>query len=115
MAEKVDAGLEKLEQEQRDDVKYARDTRTYLRTEAAAVRADAAAARADEIAQLTAKVDTAKKQLEMLQANFALAGAETSIHLAAEQARADAEVKELQSRIAKLKAANELASLSAGT
>lgn len=104
MSEKIAAGIEKLETERRDDVKYARDTVAWQRTEAAAVRAE-------EIAQATFEIDKLKKQKERLDAQAALSPPAAPDATKAEMARLDAETALLQSRIARAKAAAELAGL----
>jgi hypothetical protein len=108
VAEKAEATIEKMEEERRSDIKYARETQTWNRTEAAA-------ARAEELAILTSQIDQTKKQLELLRAQADLAGAAASIQLAAEVARLEGELKSLQAQVAKVKAARELETLMAGT
>ncbi|HYI64729.1 MAG TPA: hypothetical protein VEW71_07575 [Allosphingosinicella sp.] len=106
IAERTQTALEAMETERRSDIQFVRDSRTYERNEIAA-------GRAEEVAQLTHQVNLLKGQSDVLAAQLALAAANETTQYAAEKARIDAEVQLLQSRIARLKAANEMAAMNA--
>jgi hypothetical protein len=109
VAERIDAGLERIETERRSDIQYARDTRTYERSEAAAVRTEAAAVRADELAQLTHERDLLVRRREVILAQAGL----TAAQIEALTMPINAELAQLNARIAVLRSTNDLTALQA--
>jgi hypothetical protein len=105
IAERTQNALEAMETERRSDIQYARDTRTYERSEASA-------SRAEELAQLNHQLDMIKAQRDLSAAQASAPNQSSVVQANADRARVDSEVQLLQSQIARLRAANELAALS---
>ncbi|TMJ19463.1 MAG: hypothetical protein E6G92_06710 [Alphaproteobacteria bacterium] len=102
IAERYQVAQEARETERRSDIQYARDTQTYLRNEAAA-------SRAEQLAQLTNQRDLLIAQRDLLTTQTGVPDQAGIAQLAAEKARIDGEVALVQSQIARLRAATELA------